>query len=126
MTAKKATDLDDIAEAIEVMATLVDQGFEKIDQRFEQVDKKFVEIESSISGIHREISEMREWMIKIDNRLTGIESDIEEIYDRIVILEAKGQTLTTKDKEELERQLTALFQWAKEVSKQTGIALPKL
>ncbi len=56
----------------------------------------------------------------------SFENDIKEIYDRIVVLEAKGNALSKNDKQELEHQLAALFDWAKQVSKKTGIGLPKL
>lgn len=60
-------------------------------------------------------------------RISGVEGGVEEIYDRIVELEKKGKdNLTAQDKQEFERQIAALFAWAKQVSKQTGIPLPKL
>lgn len=119
MTAKKTTDLDDIAIAISDLTTFMGDQFEHVNQRFSY-------IEGDIASIHKELCEMREWMVKIDNRLTGIESDIKEIYDRIVVLESKKTSLSQNDKQELELQMAALFDWARQVSKQTGITLPKL
>ena len=70
---------------------------------------------------------MREWIESIDSRLSGIESDIAEIYDRIVALEKKSdQGLTKQDKKELEQKINDLLHWAKEVSKKTGVPLPKV
>lgn len=119
MTAKKATDLDDIAIAISDLTTFMGD-------QFEQVNKRFSYTEEEIAGIHKESREMREWMIRIDNRLTGIENDIKKIYDRILMLENKKTSLSQNDKQELERPMAALFDWARQVSKQTGISLPKL
>ena len=130
---KSDTSLDDIAEAISLLASNIDDRFEQVDQRFEQVDQRFEQmdqrfdaIDRELYKIHKEQRETREWLEKIDNRLTGVESDIKEIYDRIVVLEKKAPQLTLKDKRELERKLAALIKWAKLVSKQTGISLPKI
>lgn len=126
MATKKPTDLEDIADAITGLAALMDKRFEQVDKHFEQVDKRFDQVDRRFDRIEKEQHEMRTWLERIDNRLLGIESDITEIYGRIVALEAKGSSLTKKDKQELERQIAALFKWAKQVSKQTGIALPRL
>lgn len=133
MAAKKDTDLNDIAQAIEGLATLMDQRFEQVDNRFEQVDRRFEAIDHRFSTIENELQTIRHeqsrisiWLEKIDRRLGGVKSDIKEIYDRIVMLEKNANNLTSADKEDLARQLTALIKWAKQVSKSTGIELPKI
>lgn len=124
----KPTDLDDIAESIQDFATMVGRQFEQVNQRFVRIDQRFDRIEATLADMQTEQREMRQWLVQIDGRLSGVESDIAERYDRIVALEKKSRhkSLTTADKKELERKFDAFFAWAEEVSKQTGIALPKL
>lgn len=123
---KRDTNLDDIAEAIQGLATLVDDRFEQVDRRFEQVDHRFEAIESELHGIRQEQREMSEWLERIDNRILGIETDIKEIYDRIIALEKKAPHLTRSEHEELAAKLEAVIAWAQNVSQKTGVPLPKL
>lgn len=135
------TSLDDISDAIQGLATHIDERFQQVDERFQQVDERFQQvderfqqvdgrlnsIDNRLSNLEQQHREMREWLESVDNRLSGIESDVAGIYDRIVALEKKGKKyLTQKDITELENQFAALFDWAQKVSKHTGIALPKL
>ncbi len=62
----------------------------------------------------------------VDRYILGVESDIKEIYDRIVALEKKAPDLTSKEQLELGRKFEGLLDWAKLVSEKTGVALPKL
>ena len=130
----KDTSLDDISEAITGLATLMDQRFDQVDARFEQVDARFEQIDARFENIEQRLfriegeqRSMREWLKSIDSRLMGVENDIAEIYDQITELASKHKdNMTKKDKQDLQKQMDALFVWAKEVSKQTGISLPKL
>ncbi len=117
--AKKDTSLDDIATAISDLATHMDVRFDQVDQRFEA-------IETDLTGIRKEQREMRELLGQIDSRILGIESDIKEIYDRIVALEAKNSSITANEVRELKYEVNRMKQWAKLVGQKTGIALPKL
>lgn len=121
------TSLDDISDAIQGLATHIDERFQQVDERFQQVDGRLNAIDNRLLNLEQQHREMREWIERVDSRLSGIESDVAEIYDRIVVLEKKGKkNLTQKDITELENQFAALFDWAKKVSKHTGVALPKL
>lgn len=122
---KKDTSLEDIAEAIQGLATQMDAGFERVDRRFEAVDQRFESIESELREIRQEQREMREWLQRIDNHVLGIESDIKDIYDRIVVLEQKAPQLSAREQRELATKLEAMISWAQEVSQKTGIPLPK-
>jgi chromosome segregation ATPase len=146
----KPTDLDDIAEAIGLLAThiderfaqvderfarvderfaQVDERFAQIDQRFEQMDRRLVSIESRLTSLERGQGELRDWVERIDSRLYGVESDIKEIYDWIVRLEKQlkqvKQASDPKRLERLEKQVAVLTSWARQVSKRHGIPLPK-
>lgn len=103
-----------------------DARFEQIDARFEQIDRRLDGLDLEIRKIHTEQTEMRAWMERIENRLMGVESDVKEIYDRIVALEKKAPDLTRKEQTELSRKFVSLLDWAKLVSEKTGVALPKL
>lgn len=78
MVTKKPTDLDDIAEAIVGLGTLMDKRFEQVDKRFEQVGKRFNGIDGQLAAMQHEQAEMRACLEKIDSRLLGIESDVKE------------------------------------------------
>ncbi len=123
---KKDTSLDDIASAIGDLATHIDVRFEQVNKRLDNHDQQFSSINTELYAIRKEQREMKEWLERIDSRILGIESDIKEIYDRIVALEQKGPYLTRKEAKELEQKLIRMFDWAKKVSQKTGIALPKL
>lgn len=112
---------------LDALDVAVNPRLDALETSMEGIETRMEGVETRLSGIESEQRIMREWIERIDNRLGGIESDIKEIYDRIVVLEKKDKDqLTIQDKQELERQIAALFAWAKKVSKQTGIPLPKL
>lgn len=147
------TNLDDVMGAISDLATLMDKRFDQVDARFEQIDRRFEQVDArfeqidarfegtdqrldgidrrldgidlEIRKIHTEQVEMREWMERIDNHLLGVESDIKEIYDRIVALEKKAPNLTKSEQVELSHKFESMLEWAKLVSEKTGVALPK-
>jgi septal ring factor EnvC (AmiA/AmiB activator) len=116
---RKQTNLDDIAEAIQGLAT-------HMDERFEQVDNRLNGIDGELRSIKEEQRHMREWLERIDSRLSGVESDIKEIYDRIAALDKQQTPLSRQQQQKLQKDLAALIRWAKEVSAKTGVPLPKL
>ena len=134
MTKKPQATIDDVLGAVADLATMVgeqfgrvDDRFEQIDQRFEQMDQRFDRLEAEVSVIRKEQHDMRDWLERIDNRLYGIESDIKEIYDRIVALEQKSeQGLTPAEQRELSKKFEHMLIWAQKVSKATGVPLPRL
>lgn len=124
--AKKDTSLDDIADAINVLATNIDARFEQVDVRFEQIDSHFKSIDHQLYEIRHEQRVMREWLERVESRVIGIESDIKEIYDRLVILEEKYPNVTANEMKELEHKLDMMIKWAQKISKKTGVPLPKM
>jgi septal ring factor EnvC (AmiA/AmiB activator) len=124
--AKQNIDLSDIGDAISDLATQIDARFNQVDQRFNQVDQHFEQVDAELIAIRTDQREIRELLGEIDSRILGIESDIKEIYDRIVALEKKGSTLTPREVKELIIKVDHMADWAKKVSQKTGIALPKL
>jgi predicted nucleic acid-binding Zn-ribbon protein len=117
--AKNDTDLNDIAVAISDLAT-------HIDERFEQVDRRFVSIESELHHIQQKQREMHLQLEGIDSKVLGLENDIKEVYDRIVVLEKRLPHITTEEYRELEQKLDTMIAWARKVSNKTGVPLPKL
>ena len=97
-----------------------------MDDRFDKVEGRLDSIEAEVRNISREQREMREWMDRIDNRLMGVESDIKEIYDRLLALEKKFPNVTDAEVREVERKLAIVIDWAKEVSKQYKVPMPKI
>ncbi len=126
MVIKDDTSLDDIAEAIQALATNIDQRFDHVNQRFDHVDRRFDHVEGRLDNLEKGQREMRDWLERIDSRLSGVESDIKEIYDRIVVLEKRFPDLKEQEVRELEEKLAVIITWAQEVSRKTGVVLPKL
>lgn len=132
--------LDDIAIAISDLATNIDERFDAVDRRFDGIDKRLdamdgrmdsmggriSKLEDTTNNILHEQRQIKEWMERLDNRLSGVESDIKEIYDRLVALEKKAPNLTKADVKEMQDKFEVLFKWAKQVSAKTGVALPKV
>ncbi len=123
---------DEKFEQIDAHFEQVDARFEQMDAHFEQVDARFEQIQHEVDGIHGELRQMRTELTDIrgiveaiDSRLMGVESDVREIYDRIVVLEKKT-SLSVNEQKELQRQLERLLSWAKKVSEKTGVPLPKI
>lgn len=99
--AKKVTDLDDIAEQINDLGTLIagridaseaklTLRMDKLDGRMDGLDGRMGRLENRMSGLEHEVSDLRSWIERIDSRLMGVESDIKEVYDQIVALEKKS------------------------------------
>lgn len=106
----------------------VDKRLDGIDQRLDNHDQRFDGIEDQLRSLTAAQYEMREWIESVDRRLLGVESDIKEIYDRIVALEKtyEARGLRKDEQAELKERLDALTKWAQNVSKATGVPLPKL
>lgn len=115
-----------IASTISDLSISIDERFDQVNNRFDKMDDRFERVESDIRAIRREQTEMREWMERIDSRLMGVESDIKEIYDKIVAIDNKFPNVTEKDILELSKNFEIIIDWAKEVSKKTGVPLPHI
>ena len=140
MTKAKDNSIDDIAAAINDLATSIDERFNQVDERFNQVDARFNQvdehfkqvdsrlsaIEIDVQDIRNEQRSMRQWLENIDNSVLGINSDIKEIYDRLLLLEKRGRQLSPEELREVENKLATIMQWAKKVSAVTGVSLPKM
>jgi septal ring factor EnvC (AmiA/AmiB activator) len=110
---------------LNTLAGLMESGFDTMNGRFDRLEAQMERIETGAGSIEREIIELKQIVSRIDSRFLGVEADIKEIYDKIVILGQK-QDRSLADNKELERKLAELINWAKEVSRQTGIPLPKI
>ena len=121
-----ATNMDERFQQVDERFQQVDERFQQVDERFNQVDERFDRIEGKLTSLEKGQREMREWLERIDARLGGVESDIAEIYDRIVVLEKKYPKVTKTELKELENKLARIIDWAKIVSVETGVPLPKI
>lgn len=137
MNKKPETTVEDVLMAVNDLATLMGEQLEDVrndikdsraetNERFQQVDHRFDAIDSELHGVRHEQREMRVWLESIENHILGIESDIKEIYDQIVILEQKAPYLTRNEHQELAAKLEVMITWAQKVSQKTGIPLPKI
>lgn len=134
MAKKKDTSIDDLADAINALATTMEKRFDEVDKRFDGVDKRFdqqdteiKEIKNQLFTMTREQRETREAIVRLESNYGGLNADIAEVYDRIVAIE----NLLPKETDDREIQaihnsISILSAWARETSKQTGVAQPKL
>lgn len=97
----KETTLHDIVQLIQAQNLRFEQRFDAIDTRLDQMDARFQRIEARLDDMQRDISGIRVEQTKLNklyeqlhDRVLGIENDIKEIYDRLVMLE--GKVFTTK------------------------------
>ena len=149
MTKKQAATLDDVAQSVNDIATsladlatgigaqfqAVDERFDAMDARFDAMDARFDAMDARVDQLTLDVQSarseqvgIRQLLESIDNRLMGVESDITEIYDRIVALEEKHRLLglTLADKRNLAAEFDRFMEWAQVVSKETGVPLPKI
>ena len=138
MAKKKDTSIDDLADAINALATTMEKRFDGVDKRFESIDKRFdrqdieiKEIKNQLFTMTSEQRETREAIERLENKYGGLNADIAEIYDRIVALEKRLSKDTNNLENDLEIQalrskIQTLSAWAREVSRKTGVARPKL
>ena len=138
MAKKKDTSIDDLADAINALATTMEKRFDGVDKRFESIDKRFdrqdieiKEIKNQLFTMTSEQRETREAIERLENKYGGLNADIAEIYDRIVALEKRLSKDTNNRENDLEIQalrskIQTLSAWAREVSRKTGVARPKL
>lgn len=156
MTKKQAATLDDVAQSVNDIATsladlatgigaqfqAVDERFDAMDARFDAMDARFDAMDARFDAMDARVDQLtldvqsarseqvgiRQLLESIDNRLMGVESDITEIYDRIVALEEKHRLLglTLADKRNLAAEFDRFMEWAQVVSKETGVPLPKI
>jgi len=159
MAKKKDTSIDDLADAINALATTMEKRFDGVDKRFDGVDKRFDGVDKRFDGVDKrfesidkrfdrqdieikeiknqlftmtsEQRETREAIERLENKYGGLNADIAEIYDRIVALEKRLSKDTNNLENDLEIQalrskIQTLSAWAREVSRKTGVARPKL
>ena len=118
--------LDDIAIAISDLSTNINERFDAVDKRMGSMEDRISKLEDTTNNILHEQRQIKEWMERLDSRVMGVESDIKEIYDRLVALEKKAPNLTKADTQEMQDKFEVLFKWAEQVSAKTGVALPKM
>jgi archaellum component FlaC len=136
----KSTNLEDIADAINILAGSIDERFEQVenrfdamdkrfdamDKRFDAMDKRFDSLEDRVANLEKGQRELRHWVERIDGRLQGVESDVKEIYDRLLVIEKRLPNITEAEIREIQHKLEIITDWAKTVSKRYGVPLPKL
>lgn len=100
MTTKTIT-LEDINRSLTTLSQLcisrfksIDERFDGVDARFTKVDERFISIEVQFKDLKYELYDIQHQLretnalsVQMYSRVLGIESDIKEIYDRLVYLE---------------------------------------
>jgi len=148
MAKKKDTSIDDLADAINALATTMEKRFDEVDKRFDGVDKRFDGVDKRFDGVDkrfdqqdteikeiknqlftmtREQRETREAIVRLESNYGGLNADIAEVYDRIVAIENRLPKETDdREIQAIHNSISILSAWARETSKQTGVAQPKL
>lgn len=108
---KKDTTLEDIGQSIVDLGNMISQ----------QIDSKIDFAKTEILGaLFSFKSETSTKLIKIDGTLTAIENDVKDIYTMLADVQKDVKKLRRTDKE-LDRRLTNLEEFAKNLSRQTGV-----
>lgn len=117
-----------VGEAMDHMAGVIQDFAEAVDKRFDNVDKRFDNVESDIRDIKSDIRDIRREMTMINERLDRLEGEIKAIHEDLKELYVEAKTIKQAKMKlaKLEREQAALRDWARQVSRQTGIALPPL
>ena len=88
---------------IEMLASLVRNGFEKIDERFEQVDKHFDKIDERFDKIDARFEKNDRKFESIDSQLFAIHNEQKETNRRLDSLERKQSGLLSSLDETVHR-----------------------
>lgn len=77
----------------------IDKRFNQIDKRFAQIDKRFDhndirldDLKRDTDGIWLELAKLNKLYKQLSDRELAIENDVKEIYDRLVVIEARVLT----------------------------------
>ena len=115
---KKDTSLDDIGQAVTDLGSMISQQIESTKTGLEQ------QIESTKTEILGELfsfkTETNTRFDKIEGTLTAIENDVKDMYKMLADVQKAVGKLRKNDKE-LDRRLTNLEEFAKNLSRQTGV-----
>lgn len=150
--AKKDTSLDDIAESIHELATMVSDKFEEVDQkfgsiekrlgsmdkrfssmdkRFDSMDKRFDRVEAKLDAHSVQIRDLQvsnatiiARLDSLEGRLLALENDIKDIY---FILKGKSLDVSSakKTNKTLEQQVVEAYRNIVLIAKEAHITLPK-
>jgi len=119
-------DIDDILGVLQGFVQQTGEQFGKIDEKFEKIDARFEKIDARFEKIDERLDKMT---IQINSRLDKIESDVIDLqasHNRL--MNTVDHFLARIDRYETEQaardsQFNRLLDWARKVSKKTGIPL---
>src|SRR5882672_3181410 len=104
MTATKTITNEDLLETMQTLMQMTSDGFEHLDKRMGKLEERMDRLETRVSEIERRLSEHDVQFIEIKQVLRSIEShhaayinDIEDILDRLQILEERMPNLTAQE-----------------------------
>lgn len=95
----------------------IDGRLDGIDSRLDGIDGRLDKLEDGQRAIRRDISENTQRLERVENELTALTNDIGDLYG--------ADSTVMKEHVELKKQVRSLQNWARTVSKNTGIPLPK-
>jgi chromosome segregation ATPase len=85
---KKASSKED---KFDMLARLVQNGFEQVDKRFEQIDKRFEQIDKRFEKIDQKIHRIDSHLERTDSQLFSINHELKEHTVRLDSIERKQE-----------------------------------
>jgi len=132
---------------IEQLTQVVRDGFTQVNERMDRLEQRMDQLEERMTQLEGRMDQL-EWRVSaIENRLSEHDlqfaqikavlhsmednhaayiSDIEDILDRIQVLENRIPDLTAQEVRDFKQQLHKLSDWARKVAKITKVPLQSM
>ena len=136
--AKLISSLDKRFDGIDKRFDGIDKRFDGIDKRLDGIDKRFDGIDKRLDGMDKRFDGVDKTFVKmfkytserfdsIDEKLNG-KADKTDVERLINTMDDFIRRVTNNETEQAARdaQFARLVEWAREVSKKTGVPLPNL
>ena len=144
MTAAKAITNEDLLETMQTLMQMTSDGFERLDKRMDRLEERMERIEARMDAFELRMDKLETRVGEIERRLAEHDlqfaeikqvlrsmedkhaayiNDIEDILDRLQVLEDRMPNLTPEELTQLRQQLHELSDWARHVAKLTHVPL---
>lgn len=122
MTQKRltTTDVDDLAEAIQSLATMMGAGFERVEAAQAETNHRLTKVETGLAETNHRLLVVEEDVRDIKRTVHNIDDDIRTLYREVGAVKktAKATRVVAND---LQKRIDRLDEFAKRVARQTGI-----
>lgn len=126
MTKKRITDLDDIAEQITDLGTMIAEQFQgledRLTKRMDKLESRMDSLENRMTAQEVAQRETNVRLTRIEGTLEAGESDIKELYEMVSKLRRDFDRMAVKDKA-LEARIERLETFTQTVAKKYGVTL---